>query len=86
MREEGCQGIEWAVRWWGGKVSHERWILSACQSKKEREKEVRGVGRDSKYLGQVPKKPRQVIKARLRVVPPSSTFIEQFKQLRNSQL
>ena len=86
MREEGCQGVEWGIGGWGRKVSHECWILSACQSNEIGKGKERGAGRDSKYLGQIPKKPRQVIKSGLRIIPTSSTFIKQFKQLRNSQL
>ncbi len=43
---------------------------------KEKEKEKRGGGGGSKYLGQIPKKPRQIIESCLRIVPAFNTLVK----------
>lgn len=45
----------------------------------------RSEGSSGKYLGQIPKEPRQIIKVRFRIIPAISTFVEQLEQLRDSQ-
>ena len=42
-------------------------------------------GSSGKYLGQIPKNPRQIVKVRFRIIPAISTFVEQLEKLRDSQ-